>query len=507
MSGTSDRRVANGKNLNDLPDELILGFFHALADISRDRVRDEARVSVFWPVCLVNRRFNAIATPFLYASLSVSRRLLRTLKDRVDLLANVQRCSFLHHRHIFLRRFSRALIKVAIEDLGVSWPAALLGPMSYQEQSENDYWGIAAILCCTPKVRCILLHFDDIDSRVHFAAGELISITLAPVISAALRRGMGTVHNFQHLQEIKINMHNIPVEKVSSLFRLPSLRSVKLWGLHQSAPSTTDHDLLWDCPPSTSFVERLWLWQADLPSSIVAKAIGCCKDLRDFVHFEGEDQTREWYQDLLVSLLVHIDSLRNLRLGEWTSKYEGEPLWDLRKLRVLERLDIPVRMVLGVGGARNIDIDHILGFGSVLPSSIKKLDLLFWGDAPAQKVTSAFQEPVSQGSPLPHLKSMKVIYKIFCDPFNGNWVWELPLEFVAYQRNCIEKDIAFDYQFKHYYMDDDDDAVKKTGAVMLNHPDGREFIRHAPEYGGLLGEYAVNADVEEDEWMNGSLSD
>ena len=121
-------------------------------------------------------------------------------------------------------------------------------------------------------------------NRYDFLAGEMSWLDL---FNLAVGQSIdGQTNRFAHLNKLTIVTDVLSLEKISCVFRLPSLNSLFLQDVHQTTPFRD-----WPIPTSSSPIREIALRNAMMDISAVAQMISSVKSLSNFMY---EHNTMAW---------------------------------------------------------------------------------------------------------------------------------------------------------------------------------------------------------------------
>jgi hypothetical protein len=127
-------------------------------------------------------------------------------------------------------------------------------------------------------------HLRNWTNRYDFLAGEMSWLDL---FNLAVGQSIdGQTNRFAHLNKLTIVTDVLSLEKISCVFRLPSLNSLFLQDVHQTTPFRD-----WLIPTSSSPIREIALRNAMMDISAVAQMISSVKSLSNFMY---EHNTMAW---------------------------------------------------------------------------------------------------------------------------------------------------------------------------------------------------------------------
>jgi hypothetical protein len=317
------RKARRGKNITritDQPDELLLEIFNYIGSM-RGYLRN------YHSLCLVNRRFNAVCTSFLYDYIQLSEKatpspslLLRTISSTPRLRS-------------FTTEFHCTQVATEIKDSDLTVLGAIM-----KDWPDRQYWSaileqgknealLMVLLLFMPQLRTFTKEVRDfpvIDPAN--PPGYLL-----PFLLAAQQNGPGRRPSFDHLTTLSVIFNGKHASHISALFRLPALRCLVLESCHEDlseqadALSNISHILAtWECPERSSTVAELSIL-ADLPYRVLDIMLRSCASLQRLwlpcvIDLDIEPK---WIEGLADSLLQHQSTLQHISLNDCRWLFDG----------------------------------------------------------------------------------------------------------------------------------------------------------------------------------------
>ncbi|KAF2494260.1 hypothetical protein BU16DRAFT_619407 [Lophium mytilinum] len=356
------------RNISDLSDELLLEICNFINE--RPYQAGEGHQQRFSRLVLVNRRFNRIATPFLYAhycqsdgaifaDLSDSRphapyvatlfMFLRTIAEVPELAHLTKQVTFRcrpgHGQYMTLNSLG---LPVG-EQPGVlaKFNQKLFPVAEYEEEflRGDGQVRLAVMLTHMPNLNDLTLSLNDPPHRWSEKPPE--RYPWHALFDIERDEILGNTYSFNKLQRLKIQFGTRAVGDLWPFFRLPALLTLELEAEGYPRPAS------WDCPAGTSPIKYLRIDDDEAKSgSALIPMISSCKALSSF-KYKASDPWHDPHFDLELSLLVsalekHATSLEKLVALVWAGhgsrrNYVGslEGLHKLKSLRISLHVLVP----------------------------------------------------------------------------------------------------------------------------------------------------------------------
>lgn len=376
LAKATPKRVFGGAtSINSLPDELILEVFGYLPCLDQSDFQLPALINL----SLTNRRLHALVVNELYAAYDSffysPYPFLRTVISDQQLANKVQSMTFKYGYHVHAERApyrssaaDKKTIKEGLKVLDVpgwkAWASDCNEPKAEQEML------YAAILMHTPNIVSV----DIDDGRLPYKVPKWLDLIRWAVNGS----NIGHVHQFGQLKSIRVDVLNLKLRHLAPIFKLRSLRSLKLVGVMEPDVTTegkADH-LRRLVPVASSPIEDLSLQESFIDASALSTVIGFLRELKslEYQHTDdrwllyGESSEDYWlggdtvptrtyyptiqpdYSNLRTDLERHHKSLKSLSLGE-NMEYTTTTFGLIGSLRIFENLthlDVPLSALVNL---------------------------------------------------------------------------------------------------------------------------------------------------------------
>ncbi|KAF2636369.1 hypothetical protein P280DRAFT_553147 [Massarina eburnea CBS 473.64] len=466
--------------LDSLPEELILKIFDNIDEISGSIQPSDNNFQskAYHPLTLVSRKFNRIATPFLYSKITYPYTSLQTVMDRHELLQDVHVLNMtngpVNRRFMFPTRYLDHILD-RISDRAqrprIPQPTHMIRPSRFFSEAII----LVVILNRTPYIREINI-VDEGRWNIR-PYKSIFRPVLDSIILATTGNGIGKVHTFDHLHTLKVNMGGMRISLASSLFKLKSLNHLTMVNLPgEFTDQKPERDDVWTCALGSSSVQHLRLrfdynwgfyqthlpWDSDkmnISASGIVSAITSCKDLRSFS--TSSIGTGDGWLDVVEALLVHKHSLTALEL---LGTFSSALITKFPDFTTMRHIRIPLDFLCG----GNDDADEegytkckTPDLREVLPASLETLGLESKGytdfsdylEGEYRYISDSLgskKEATTRGflqfldgveDRLPNFKELWVDHKHYF----LNDVHSLPLDFALVQKEFIRHGIEFGF--------------------------------------------------------------
>ena len=319
---------------NDLPDELFLEILQYLPCLDLDNFNQRTIISL----SLTNRRLHYIVEKELYTAYNNffcnPYLFLRTCANNRRIAEKVQTLELSYGPGVqeSCKRYTPSVadrrdLKAAFKNLSI--PGWKEWATDCNDESVNLDILYASILMFTPNVKSLTID----DGSLPYGFPKWLNLIQSAVTGASL----GTVHRFSHLESIRIDVEELSLRHLWSLFRLPSLRQLTLLGLSDNGDANQSilTTKFWKAPPGSSPIQELVLLDCLLSLPHLVLLIKSCATLRVFAHRHhgqglyipymhanpSRDPVNLRYPGLIAALKPHHHSLETLQL--W-SKFEEQ---------------------------------------------------------------------------------------------------------------------------------------------------------------------------------------
>ncbi|OCL14190.1 hypothetical protein AOQ84DRAFT_222348 [Glonium stellatum] len=370
-SGASRRRKPE-TTIDDLPDELLLEIITLAGYYGPYGYPDSYCV-------YVSRRWCRLALPLLYYRYSFKlspSRFLRTIVMAPELGRYVKEITVDLNVEKDKGKGQNILASKDYQDL-VTRAKSLQIPNEdefLRKLSQNDREALLVlILSQTPNIRVF-----EAQATFHipwdFPDGQLEQPLWLELISEiAEGTSVGRIHHFHTLQRIKVDLrYPVAVGQLSSLFRLPSLRTIEI-----RYAFVVDGESSWKYAEKSSSVENLTYTVSAIHHDALVRMILACKALKSFTYYHDEA-----FQILLVplnvspvsrALRVHSDSLEKICIRHEFDELACEFIGLLGSFQDFRRLkDLDVNFSLLVDENMPGGLQSIL---NILPPNLETLTL------------------------------------------------------------------------------------------------------------------------------------
>ena len=278
-------------SINDLPDELILEILEYLPCLDQEDFQLLSLVSL----SRTNRRLHNLVVEKLYASFDsffcAPYPFLRSVMSDQQLAARIRSMTFKYGVQVHAERApyqpsaaDKKIIKEGLKKvLGVpawkAWASDCNDPGAEQELL------YATILMHTPNV--VALDIDD--GNVPYKIPKWLDLIRWVVNGSHVDR----LHRFTHLKSIRIDVWFLKLRHLAPIFRLQSLRRVRMVGLIDANEAeerkTTELERL--VPPASSPVEELSFRDSFVDIGALSTVLGYIRGLK---HFEYGHTDEKW---------------------------------------------------------------------------------------------------------------------------------------------------------------------------------------------------------------------
>lgn len=370
--------------MDKLPDELLCEIFNRLKP-DRFASNSYGVPKSFRRLALVNKRFNRIATPFLYERISFphSEKRRRAIKLLKTLIKASALTSFVRDLSAFPDAINDALGPVTLIDLAEivqRAPALASCPVDYQRQFGTDLLAsrpdamLAAVLHFVPHLESLTIRInfkwgraDRDEFPVYFTAEDFDQTLTMRLIELSVTPSLASFSLFHRLTYVCIDKGHFPddestgslagldVHLVSFFLRLPCLKTFLGIGL-----CDMDKDSTWGCEEESSSVTRLELLHCEIGAASMRKVLRSCRALEKFACTRvcrncltedfGDDYDYS-YTDIDHDLLRHRESLHDLEFGT-RACYHGNL-----------RIDEPVKTFAALHNLKTLQVDEHALFG------------------------------------------------------------------------------------------------------------------------------------------------
>jgi len=170
--------------------------------------------------------------------------------------------------------------------------------------------------------------------RAEYPDDEQWSLNWLSLFDSATRQSVNnSVNSFSYLSDLTIAGDYITVEKISSVFRLPSLKAFQLDGVHQTTPFEN-----WSIPNSSCPIQTLKLMDTMMDITAVTQIISAMKALRNFTYIRN---TFAWQpfgsdQNALSNWPVHSWKLLGDALRKHQDSLETVLAWDISDKDIID---------------------------------------------------------------------------------------------------------------------------------------------------------------------------
>lgn len=271
----------------DLPDELLLEILDYLPGIDLDHFQ----LPSLYHLSLTNRRLHALVSDKLYASyhsfFCAPYSFLRTVISNRHLTAHVRNFTCLYGHGVQYAPENgvpsladKRTIKDGFKALGIpSWKTWASDCNDNHPEQELLY---AAILMHTPNVTCL----DIDDGTVPYKMPHWLDIVRWAVSGSRF----GQMHQFARLKSIRVDVSKLKLRHLAPIFKLRSLREVKLIGLIELADVKEGKpDFLQRLlPAGTSPVENLTIQDSFVNNGILSVLLGSVQALKRFEYHHSD---------------------------------------------------------------------------------------------------------------------------------------------------------------------------------------------------------------------------
>ncbi|KAF1849389.1 uncharacterized protein K460DRAFT_394231 [Cucurbitaria berberidis CBS 394.84] len=327
---------------NSLSDELLLMITREVDEASETRHPLHA-------LCAVNRRFNRLAVPLLYREYcfdhydcGVHSRFIRTLQAAPALGKLVIRVT-VAHQTLKLDNVSEAVEEIPWLDM------LQAEPKTGMIRADPFEACIALTICLTPNIKHL-----DVYNYYYGDQDVAPPKYLEPLRAASSNEPDPKAHTFAHLTSATVYISSMFPGEVSSVFCLPSLRSVHIHGTKlrsrlssRSSQRARDSSPIiqgyWQCPPGSSKVKELHV-SGVFASAVLSIMIGSVSSLQRFC-CSGEvylEQEPDWFSKVGNALLQHQSSLLSLSFNNINCD-----TWDSNNLHwPTDRLSVPDQLCM-----------------------------------------------------------------------------------------------------------------------------------------------------------------
>lgn len=189
----------------------------------------------------------------------------------------------------------------------------------------------------------------DVTSTLEDGDDESMLIYLSPILRIAQQLSAPeSAGRYGKLQELSVNMINIPGDLIAPLFRLPSLSSLHLENFDcRSSKAFTEIDA------RTSRVSDIYVKRSKMPSSVMASILRLCKTLKTFFILDVTSADALWFTEVFPAFEEHCESLFELSVKIWNdyispSKVIQEyPRLDFKQFPLLQSMRVPLSALIG----------------------------------------------------------------------------------------------------------------------------------------------------------------
>ena len=280
--------------LDGMPDELVLAVFELLPDAALAQL------------CLTSKRYNGIATEYLYECIDETRESGQNYGAMKAIDNNT-----LLGKHI------KKLTLCSIDDGNDEEQVRYVGGRGLSTR----------VLCAAVNVKMLEIayspDFGAVDRTIVQKHGWVQVFD-----EAHFHTVDESVNTFQNLTDITIDVDtdsNLGFGHIASIFQLPTIESISLWGIVENAPMKN-----WRVPTSSSKVKRLRIKDSFVDSTAMAQLLNSLKTLVKFEYNHDADIHRpggpeedpgshlaelSWTK-ILEALKAHRKSLTSLSLRE-----------------------------------------------------------------------------------------------------------------------------------------------------------------------------------------------
>jgi hypothetical protein len=436
----------NFQLMDSLPDEIIVQIFEYLAAPIVALDGPTQNTTALYHLCLVSRRFNHIATAFLFRTYEHNStpfsalRLLRVIQRRPVLAENIK---VIRHKAAYKHfmdeseypPIDRVAVLLASEKLKIPESAN----MEWRMGNTGDDLELAMLLFQTPKLE--RLYVRTWKHKLDQEPSWQMPLWVVGITHIAHGDAFGNVHRFSTLRHLYLDVHRIEATPFFPFFTMPSLAELTLCHWGEMAVFEEDPEFVygrqWTWPLRENNIERLILKLPFVSSKTVSNAILSCKALKYFeVHeysLEIESTGWNWYSGLSTALAAQGDSLEELIVTDTYHLDLAQDigfldlLYDLSHLRVLK---IPFYILVGPEGSR---LDGPDSSSALLPLSIEKLIILYDEETELTHASRYFHvlQSACTRNLLPNLATIQLRCR-----FTHHWIpvdiWDVDLSFRNY---------------------------------------------------------------------------
>jgi hypothetical protein len=396
--------------LSALPDELLLQIIQHL-DAQLDEWECEKRHKQARDICLISRRLNRLGNDLLYQSFITRKgfqsagKFLRTLIANPALGPRVKEIQWTFEPSrwetdtYIPTSADRRLLRTSLKTLDI--PSRSRSDWVQQYGSGLPAHMLRLILLHTPNVRTLYI----IDSETKSKRWEpyqksVVELLLGGVNSNGNR--IGRAPTYSYLNSLNLFIGDLTPEQIFSVFHLPSLRTLSLFGGHSATFQTTQSST--KNPNFVPSVTTLRVYKAHMGTDALAQLMSLCGPLE---HFEFEyfycsashkkPQEKVSYPTITRALQRHKKTLKCITLDDVSDWDDGDYLANSRgKLSSfqdfdkLESLGAPIHAfeptddltVLEKDDDDDGEEDYLphTNFSAILPKSLKELSLTIFED-------------------------------------------------------------------------------------------------------------------------------
>lgn len=275
-----------------LPEEVLLLILEVLSDslVRCNALGDVLQhVKTLHNLCLTNRKFNRLATPYLCTF--VNNRNRRKVPQALDaMILDSQKAASIKYMSwaLDVKRSPQAICRrspkaetVFLKQLGRLGIPELAGDLRYCFHGNAPEYHLATALVLAPNLE--YLEAADVNYEQETLDDTIWRpVWLELLTMKALSSPPGLAQHFRHLHHLRLGMGELRFEQIGSLLRLPALRTLHLvGGQHNGRISTHPWDE--EVAKRCSTVETLIFEYCSVSSEIVAQvldAIGHLKVLK-----------------------------------------------------------------------------------------------------------------------------------------------------------------------------------------------------------------------------------
>lgn len=372
-----------GPRLDALPTELLFQIIGYLPGIDLK----DFQLPTILSLSRTNRHLHNIVMDSLYSNYNSffckPYLFLRTMMSNAAAARKVRHLNLSYGKHVHADREKyyptvddKRRIKAGFKSLGLSdWKTWASECNEHDVDQETLY---AAILMHTSKVASLVID----DGRIEYPTPKWIEV-LNHAMSNTLPDGM---HKFSHLQSIEIDLGILRLRQLPVLFRVPSLKRVRLVGLVENELNLGDKkSYKWPIPAGSSRIKELELVDCWLDDQILVTLLNSCRSLERFQYIHRDERCyyrrgqlwweTDGYDDTLLfdsvidyaaltkALHRHRDSLKNIDLQS-EDHTRRNCLGDLKSFKQLQSIKV------AFSGLVDISIDVLKDAGRIQPASL-----------------------------------------------------------------------------------------------------------------------------------------